>query len=62
MGALASQITPNLTIVTQPLIQTQITENINAPRHLPVTWKVFPLDDVIMCDKNDVNMIFWLTS
>ena len=35
MGTVASQIT-NLTIVTQPFIQTQIKENIKAPRHWPL--------------------------
>ena len=35
MGAMASQIT-SLTIVTQPFIQTQIKENIKAPRHWPL--------------------------
>ena len=34
MGAIASQIT-SLTLVTQPFIQTQIKENIKAPRHWP---------------------------
>ena len=34
-GALASQIT-SLTIFTQPFIQTQIKENIKAPRHWPL--------------------------
>ena len=35
MDAIASQIT-SLTIVTQPFIQTQIKENIKAPRHWPL--------------------------
>ena len=34
-------------IFTQPFIQTQIKENIKAPRHWPVTRKIFPFDDVI---------------
>ena len=32
MGEVASQIT-NLTIVTQPFVQTKIKENIKTPRH-----------------------------
>ena len=35
MGTMASQIT-SLTIVSQPLIQAQIKENIKAPRHWPL--------------------------
>ena len=37
---------------TQPFIQAQIKENIKASRHWPlgpVTRKMFPFDDVIMC-------------
>ena len=34
MGAMASQITSRL--FTQPFIQTQIKENIKAPRHWPL--------------------------
>ena len=35
MGAVASQI-PASWLFTQPFIQTQITENIKAPRHWPM--------------------------
>ena len=35
MTTMASQIT-SITIVTQPFIQTQIKENIKAPRHWPL--------------------------
>ena len=35
MGAIASQIT-SLTIFNQPFVQTQIKENIKAPRHWPL--------------------------
>ena len=35
MGAIASQII-SLTVVTRPFIQTQIKENIKAPRHWPL--------------------------
>ena len=51
---------------TQPFIQTQIKENIkalcrwplcvspvNSPHKWPVTRKMFPFDDVIMCCSND---------
>ena len=38
MGAIAPQIT-SLTIVIQPFIQTQIKENIKAPRHWPLWGK-----------------------
>ena len=55
MGAMASQIT-SLPLFTPPFIQTQIKENINAPRHgtgefpaqMASNAKMFPLDDVIM--------------
>ena len=62
MGVMASQIA-SLTIV-QPFIQAQIKENIHyaplafvremhqwpviSPHTGPVTWKMFPFDDVIM--------------
>ena len=36
MGSIASQLT-SLTILTQPFIQTQIEENIKAPRHWPLS-------------------------
>ena len=60
MTAMASQIT-SLTIVYSIVysgaIRVQIKENIKAPRHWtgdsphkgPVTRKMFPFDDVIMC-------------
>ena len=63
MGAIASQIT-SLTIVTQSFIQMQIKKHqspvslafvrgihwvpVNSPHKWPVTWKMFPSDDVIM--------------
>ena len=63
MGAIASQ-SPASWLFTQPFIQTQIKDNIKAPRHRPlcgeftedrwishkrsVTRKVLPFDDVIM--------------
>ena len=55
---------PASRLFTQPFIQAQIQENIKAPRHRvrgihrwpvnsphkgPVTRKIFPFDDVIMC-------------
>ena len=57
MGAIASQITSP---TTQSFFQTQIKENIktlrhwllspvNSPHKRPVTRKMFPFDDVIMC-------------
>ena len=53
---------PASRLLNQPFIQAQIRENIKAPRHVrgihrwpvysphkgPVTWKMFPFDDVIM--------------
>ena len=36
MGAIASQIIPASRLFTQPFIQTQKNENINAPRHWPL--------------------------
>ena len=42
MSAMACQIT-SLSIVTQPFIQTQIKENIKAPRHWPL-WGGFTGD------------------
>ena len=53
---------PASRLFTQPFIKAQIKENIKAPRHWPlcgeftgdsphkgpVTWKLFPFDDVIM--------------
>ena len=60
MGATASQIT-SLTIVESTFTQAQIKENIKAQRHWPlcgnspvtsewpVTRKMLPFDDVIMC-------------
>ena len=39
---------PALWVFTQSFIQTQIKENIKAPRQRPVTRKIFPFDDVIM--------------
>ena len=47
MGAMASQIFSSR-LVSQPLIQAQINENIIASRHCPVMRKMFPFDDVIM--------------
>ena len=56
MGAMASQISGVSTV--EPFVQTQIKENIKAPRHWPlwgefpvkgpVTRKLFPFDDVIV--------------
>ena len=61
-----TQIT-SLSIVDSTIIQAQIKENIKAPGHWPlcgeftddrhtgpVTQKVFPFDDVIMGNRNDV--------
>ena len=68
VGVIASQIT-SLTLFTQPFIPTQIKEDIKAPRHWPlcgesphkwpVTRKMFPFDDVIMCDVPDAIFCSW---
>ena len=39
---------PASRLFTQPFIRAQIKVNIKAPRHRPVTRKMFPFDDVIM--------------
>ena len=32
---------------------------VNSPYKRPITWKMFPLDDVIMSDQVRINIIFW---
>ena len=47
---------PALPMISQPFIRAQIKENIKAPLHWPlcgefkwpITWKIFPFDDIIM--------------
>ena len=49
MGAMVSQIT-GVSIFTQPFVQAQIQENINAPRHWPL-WGEFTGDRWIPLSK-----------
>ena len=64
MGTIASKKSPASRLFTQPFIQTQINENVKAPRHWPLCREftgtgefpaqrasyaeMFPFDDVIM--------------